>query len=150
MESQQRSELLNKTIERKDLLNSNASFSFDLISIYARHEFQSTFDSNMVKGDSAWYMDQVLSSMLISDYRAKHPDFKLSLRGRAARLDRASGIAYWNREKFDQFGDAHLIHDSILHEPHWKIFTKLLHALFNDTLVHSFNDYYRQYIIAKT
>ena len=149
MESQQRTELLNSSAQRTDLLNGNASLSFDLISIYARHEFKEIYDSNMVKGDSAWYMDQVLCSMLIWDYRAKHPNLKLSERGRAGRLDRASGIAYWNRDKFDQFGDAHLIHDTILHEPNWKIFNKLLKALFNDTLVNLFNDYYRQYVIAK-
>jgi hypothetical protein len=102
----------------------------------------------MNKGDSAWYMDQILCSMLITDYREKHKNFKISERGRAGRLDRANGIGYWNRDKFDQFGDAHLIHDSILQERNWKIFNKLLNALFSETLVKLFNDYYLQYLIA--
>ena len=149
MESQQRSELLNTTHPRQDLLEANASLSFDLTSIYARHEFKDIYDSAMRKGDSAWYMDQVLCSMLIWDYRATHPELKIDERGRAARLDRGNGIAYWNRDTFDQFGDAHLIHDSILEEQNWKIFNKLLKALFNQTFVNLFNDYYRQYMIAK-
>ena len=65
----------------------------------------------MNKGDAAWYMDQVLCSMLLTDYREKHPNFSLSERRRAARLDRASGMNFWNRENFEQFGDAHLKHD---------------------------------------
>jgi len=149
MESKQRSELLvNATDQTQYLLSANASISFDLISLYARHEFKQIYDSVMNKGDSAWYMDQILCSMLITDYREKHKNFKISERGRAGRLDRANGIGYWNRDKFDQFGDAHLIHDSILQERNWKIFNKLLNALFSETLVKLFNDYYRQYLIA--
>ncbi len=149
MESKQRSELLvNATDQTQYLLSANASISFDLISLYARHEFKQIYDSVMNKGDSAWYMDQILCSMLITDYREKHKNFKISERGRAGRLDRANGIGYWNRDKFDQFGDAHLIHDSILQERNWKIFNKLLNALFSETLVKLFNDYYLQYLIA--
>jgi hypothetical protein len=148
MESKQRDELLvNANTLTKDLLSEKASISFDLISLYGRHEFKQIYDSDMKKGDAAWYMDQVLCSMLITDYREKHKDFKISERGRAGRLDRANGIGYWNRDRFDQFGDAHLIHDSILQEKNWKIFNKLLNALFNETLVQLFNDYYRQYLI---
>ena len=56
-------------------------------------------------------------------------------------------LNYWNRDKFDQFGDAHLIHDEILQEHNWKIFNKLLKTLFNETLLNLFNDYYQQYMI---
>jgi hypothetical protein len=149
MESKQRSELLvNPDNQTKYLLSENASISFDTISLYVRHEFKNIYDSKMKKGDSAWYMDQVLCSMLLTDYRENHKDFKIHERGRAARLDRANGIGYWNRDKFNQFGDAHLIHDAILREGNWKIFNKLLKALFNQSLVNLFNDYYQQYMIA--
>ena len=149
LESKQRSELLlNATNQTILLTNENARLSFEMISIYARHEFKQIYDSNMRKGDSAWYMDQVLCSMLLTDYREKHKDFKIHERGHGARLDRASNIAYWNRDNFDGFGDAHLHHDLILQESNWKIFNKLLNALFDQNLVNLFNDYYRQYIIA--
>jgi hypothetical protein len=149
IESKQRSELLvNADSRTQYLLSENVSLSFDMMSVYTRHEFKGIYDSNMRKGDSAWYMDQVFCSMLLTDYREKHKNFKMHERGRAGRLDRANGIGYWNRDKFDQFGDAHLIHDSILQEGNWKIFTKLLKALFNETLVKLFNDYYQQYMIA--
>ena len=149
LESKQRTELLlNASNQTLELLSSNASFSFDLISLYVRHEFKNIYDGNMKKGDSGWYMDQVLCSMLLTDYREKHKELKIHERGRAARLDRASPIGYWNRDSFDQFGDAHLIHDSILQPGHWKIFNRLLKALFNTDLVKLFNDYYRQYMIA--
>ena len=148
MESKQRSELLvnadNRTIY---LLSENAPISFETISLYGKHEFKDVYSSKMRKGDSAWYMDQIISSMLLTDYREKHKDFKIKERGRAARLDRSNGIKYWNRDKFDNFGDAHLIHDTILQEQNWKIFNKLLGSLFNQTLLNSFNDYYRQYMI---
>ncbi len=151
MESKQRSELLVNADNRTQyLLSENASLSFDTISLYVRHEFKEIYDSPMTKGDSAWSMDQVLVTMLLTDYREKHTDLKISERGRAGRLDRSNGINYWNRDKFDEFGDAHLIHDTILKENNWKIFNKLLKALFNQTLVNSFNDYYRQYMIVDT
>ncbi|CAF3502912.1 unnamed protein product [Rotaria sp. Silwood1] len=149
MESKQRSELLiNATDQIRYLLSENASLSFDTISLYGRHEFQNIYDSTMIKGDSAWYMDQVLCSMLLIDYREQHKNFKIHERGRAARLDRVSGIGYWNRDTFTQFGDAHLIHDTILEEHNWKIFNKLLKTLFNESLINIFNDYHRQYMIA--
>ena len=148
MESQLRSELLvnadNKTIY---LLSENAPISFQTISLYVRHEFQDVYSSEMNKGDSAWFMDQVLCSMLLTDYREKHKDFKLNERGRAARLDRSKGIRYWDRDNFDNFGDAHLIHDTILQEQNWKIFNKLLRTVFNQSLLNLFNDYHRQYMI---
>ncbi len=148
MESQQRSELLVKADDRtKYLLSKNAPISFETITLYAKHEFKNVYSSNMEKGDSAWYMDQVLCSMLLTDYREKHKDFKINERGRASRLDRSKGINYWNRDKFDNFGDAHLIHDTVLQEHNWKIFNKLLRTLFNQTLLNLFNDYYRQYMI---
>ncbi|CAF3146889.1 unnamed protein product [Rotaria sp. Silwood2] len=149
IESKQRSELLvNATDQIRHLLSENALLSFDMISLYVRHEFKKIYESRMTKGDSAWYMDQVLCSMLLTDYRERHKDFKIHERGRGSRLDRASGIGYWNRDKFNQFGDAHLIHDDILQQRNWKIFNKLLTALFNQTLVNMFNDYHQQYMIA--
>ena len=149
MESEQRSELIVDADNRtRFVLSENSSISFDMISLYARHEFKNVFDSKMAKGDAAWYMDQVLCSMLLADYRKKHKNFKIHERRRGARLDRANGIKYWDRDKFQQFGDAHLIHDSIFQENNWKIFNKLLRAMFNKSLVNDFNDYYRQYMIA--
>ncbi|UJR14763.1 hypothetical protein I4U23_001753 [Adineta vaga] len=150
IESIQRSELLlanNTDDSTQALLSENASLSFDVISIYLRQEFKELYDSKMVKGDAGWYMDQILCSMLLTDYRDKHKDFTVSERGRGNRLDRANDINYWNRRSFHQFGDAHLIHDSILQEHNWKIFNKLLEFLFNKTLVNLFNDYHRQYMI---
>ena len=148
MESQHRVELLaNATNQTKALLSETAPLSFEMISLYGRLEFKEVYDQRMDKGDAAWYMDQVLCSMLLIDYRKNHPNFTLSERGRADRLDRAYGMEFWNRDNFDQFGDAHLKHDEILHEANWKIFNKLLKALFNETLVTLFNDYYKQYMI---
>lgn len=148
MESKQRAELLvNADNRTQALLSENAPLSFDTITLYGRHEFKEVYDQRMDKGDSAWYMDQVLCSMLIIDYREKHKNFTLNERGRIDRLDRAYGMDFWNRDKFDQFGDAHLKHDEILHEGNWKIFNKLLKSLFNDTMVTLFNDYYKQYMI---
>jgi len=148
LESQQRAELLTNADQRtKELLSENAPLSFDMITVYSRHEFKEVYDQRMDKGDSAWYMDQILCSMLIADYQAKHPNFTLSKRGRADRLDRAYGMNFWDRDNFNQFGDAHLKHDEILQEGNWKIFNKLLKALFNETVVNLFNDYYKQYMI---
>ncbi len=148
MESQQRAELLvNADNRTQELLSENAPLSFDTITLYGRHEFKGVYDQRMDKGDAAWYMDQILCSMLITDYRKNHPNFTISERGRADRLDRAAGMGYWDRSNFDQFGDAHLKHDEILDAGNWKIFNKLLKALFNTTMVTLFNDYYKQYII---
>ncbi len=148
IESKQRAELLVNADKRtKELLSENAPLSFDMITLYGRHEFKNVYDQRMDKGDSAWYMDQILCSMLLTDYREKHPNFTLSQRGRIDRLDRAYPMNFWDRDKFDQFGDAHLKHDEILQEGNWKIFNKLLKNLFNDTLVTLFNDYYKQYMI---
>jgi hypothetical protein len=149
MESKQRSELLvNADNQTEYLLNENASISFDIISLYARHEFKELYDSKMTKGDAAWSMDQVLCSMLVSDYRENHKDFKIQERGRGDRLDRSEKIEYWNRDNFDKFGDAHLYHDSILEKHYWITFNKLLKTLFNQKILTLFNDYYQQYIIA--
>ncbi|CAF3878821.1 unnamed protein product [Rotaria magnacalcarata] len=148
MESNQRTELLvSATARTQQLLSNDAPFSFDTVSIYGRHEFRDIFDKPMTKGDSSWFMDQVLCSMLLTDYREKNKNLKISERGRANRLDRAAGIGYWNRDTFSQFGDAHLIHDTILEAHNWKIFNKLLKTLFNESLVNMFNDYHRQYMI---
>jgi hypothetical protein len=148
MESKQRDELLVNASERtKQLLSEDAPLSFEMITLYGRHEFKGVYDQRMDKGDSAWYMDQVLCSMLVTDYREKHSNFTLSERGRAGRLDREQKISFWDRDKFDEFGDSHLIHDEILEEGNWKIFNKLLKFLFNETLVTLFNDYHKQYMI---
>lgn len=148
VESKQRKELLaNATKEMQDLLSENASLTFEMITLYGRHEFQQVYDQRMDKGDAAWYMDQVLCSMLLIDYREKHPNFTISERGRADRLDRAHHMGFWDRDNFDQFGDAHLKHDEILEAGNWKIFNRLLKALFNETMVTLFNDYYKQYMI---
>ena len=146
IESKQRSELLLST--NSSLLNENVELSFDLISLYSRHEFREVYDSKMVKGDAAWHMDQILCSMLLTDYRENHTAFKVDERGRGERLDRADSLETWNRDKFDQFGDAHLYHDMILEKQNWMIFTKLLKYLFDSKLVNLFNDYYQQYAIA--
>jgi hypothetical protein len=148
MESKQRAELLVNADKRtQELLSENAPLSFDTITLYGRHEFKGVYDQRMDKGDSAWYMDQILCSMLLIDYRERHKNFTISERGRADRLDRAYGMNFWDRDKFDQFGDAHLKHDEILETGNWNIFNKLLKALFNDTLVTLFNDYHKQYMI---
>lgn len=146
-ESKQRTEILNGTDQQtKAVLAENAPLTFELITAYGRHEFKEVYDQRMDKGDAAWYMDQVLCSMLLTDYQEKHPNFTISQRGRADRLDRAHPMNYWDRETFDEFGDAHLKHDEILEAPNWKIFNRLLKALFNETLVTLFNDYYKQYM----
>ncbi|CAF1619069.1 unnamed protein product [Adineta ricciae] len=151
LESTLRAELLaNQTnTQIRDLLSENMSLSFETISLYARREFQSVYDMNMAKGDAAWFMDQILCSMLLGDYRQKHSDFKIIERGRGGRLDRAFDISYWNRPSFKEFGDAHLIHDTILQSRNWKVFNRLLETLFNETLVNLFNDYHRQFMIAE-
>jgi hypothetical protein len=149
MESQQRKELLvNATKQTQDLLSENAPLSFEMITLYGRQEFKEVYDQRMDKGDAAWYMDQILCSMLLIDYREKHPNFTISERGRADRLDRAHGMGFWDRDNFDSFGDAHLKHDEILETGNWRIFNRLLKALFNETLVTLFNDYHKQYMIA--
>ncbi|CAF1529020.1 unnamed protein product, partial [Rotaria sp. Silwood1] len=148
MESVQRSELLiNADNHTQYLLSEYAPLSFNTISLYGRHEFKTIFDQRMDKGDSAWYMDQVLCSMLLTDYRKNHSKFNISERGHIERLDRTYPMSYWNRDDFNQFGDSHLKHDDILEEGNWKIFNKLLKNLFNDTLVTLLNDYYKQYMI---
>ncbi|CAF4451991.1 unnamed protein product, partial [Rotaria magnacalcarata] len=63
MESNQRTELLvSATARTQQLLSNDAPFSFDTVSIYGRHEFRDIFDKPMTKGDSSWFMDQVLCS----------------------------------------------------------------------------------------
>ena len=148
MESKQRAEILvNASETMQQLLSEDAPLSFEQISLYLRHEFPTIYDQNMVKGDAAWDMDQILCTMLLTDYVEKHSDFNLSKRGIAQRLDRESPMKFWDREKFDEFGDTHMKHDEILVEGNWKIFTKLLKYLFNETTVNLFDDYYRQFMI---
>ncbi|CAF3673230.1 unnamed protein product [Adineta steineri] len=149
MESKQRTELLvNADNHTLDLLSeNNASFSFDTITLYGRHEFKGVYDKNMDKGDEAWYMDQVLCSMLLIDYLERHPTFNISERNRGDRLDRADLFFQWNRDEFNQFNDAHLKHDEMLEANNWKIFNKLLKFLFSGPMVTLFNDYYQQYLV---
>ncbi|CAF1965509.1 unnamed protein product, partial [Rotaria magnacalcarata] len=144
IQSKQRAELLFLNGSR-ELLSNNAQFSFQTINLYAHHEFSDIYDQNMVKGDSAWYMDQMLLSMLLTDYRGNHPSLVIAQRNLTERLDRDSGISYWNRSSFDQFGDAHLPHDEIFTPHYWEILNKLLRFLFTDTQVNIFNRYYYTY-----
>ena len=151
LESKQRAEILNGTVDQrtKDLLSETAPLSFEMITLYFRHEFKEVYDQRMDKGDAAWYMDQIFCSMILTDYQEKHPNFTVNQRGRADRLDRAHPMNYWDRETFNEFGDAHLKHDEILEAGNWKIFNRLLKALFNESLVTSFNDYYKQYMVVQ-
>ena len=149
MESKQRAELLVDADKRtRELLNENTPLSFDMVVLYGRHEFKEVFDQKLNKSptDAPWFMDQVLCSMMLTDYNEKHLNFNLSMRGRIDRLDRERGVNFWDRDKFDEFGDAHLIQDEILEEGNWKVFNKLLKYLFNETFVTLFNDYYKQYM----
>ncbi|CAF1020124.1 unnamed protein product [Adineta ricciae] len=148
IESKQRAELLVNADKRtQELLSENAPLSFETISLYGRHEFQKVYDQRMDKGDAAWYMDQILCSMLLIDYQERHRNFSISERSRIDRLDRAFGIGAWDQNNFDRYGDAHLIHDEVLSEHNWKIFKKFLTALFNQTMVTLFDDYFKQYMI---
>ncbi|CAF1615921.1 unnamed protein product, partial [Didymodactylos carnosus] len=53
-------------------------------------------------------------SMLLADYRAKHPQLKISERNKKlTRLDPGTPFTVWKSDKLQIFGDAHLIHDEI-------------------------------------
>jgi hypothetical protein len=144
IESVHRSELLSLNVSLS-LLSPETSLSSSMVSLYARHEFKHVFDQDMIKGDDAWYMDQILCSMLLTDYRQNHPNLRLSERNLTERLDRKFGILSWNRSSFEQFGDAHLPHDDIFEPSNWEILNKLLRFLFTDSQVDMLNQYYKQY-----
>ncbi len=143
-ESVQRAELLSISPD-SNLLSYNAPLSFDTISIYARHEFRNVYDQRMDKGDLAWYMDQVLCSMLLTDYRHNHPEFLVSERSLGQRLDRVANISFWNRDNFEKFVDAHLFDDQIFDPSYWKVFNRFLSFVFKPHQVHLFNEYYQLY-----
>jgi hypothetical protein len=146
LESVQRAELLSLN-SSLDLLSSEAPFSFDTINLYAQHEFQLMYNQDMTKGDSAWFMDQILCSMLLTDYRQNHPNLIIEERNLTERLDRDFGILLWNKTSFEQFGDAHLPHDDVFIPYKWDILNNLLRFLFTSSQVNLFNKYYQLYNI---
>ncbi|CAF1365751.1 unnamed protein product, partial [Didymodactylos carnosus] len=109
---------LNQTLSHSDM----PTLTFDLVSLYMRHEFRGVYDQQMGKGDAAWYMDQIMVSMLLGDYRDRHKNFSIHERDRGQRLDRADALNFWDRSNFSQFGDSHLKHDEILEDHTWAIF----------------------------
>ena len=145
-ESVQKAELL-PLYNDLTILSSEAPLSFETINLYAQHEFKNMYHQNMTKGDSAWYMDQLLCSMLLTDYRKRHPNLVIIERNLTMRLDRDSGLLYWNKSNFEQFGDAHLPHDEIFTPTNWEIIRNLLTFLFNDFQVKIFDRYYEKYRI---
>ncbi|CAM2716054.1 unnamed protein product [Rotaria socialis] len=150
LESVQRQELLNASLSPSNdiLLSGKAPFSFETMSLYTRHEFRQLYDSNMTKGDAAWFMDQAFSSMLLNDYLEKHTNMKIDKRHKKSqRLDPHLSHLFWQPHKFKQFGDAHIMHDEIFDSNNWAGFKKLLHYMFNSSLVNEFDLYYKQFAI---
>ncbi|CAF3429531.1 unnamed protein product [Rotaria sp. Silwood2] len=150
LESIQRNELLNSNLSSSNaiLLSDKAPFSFDTISLYLRQEFGQLYDSNMAKGDSAWYMDQVFSSMLLNNYCEKHRNFTIDKRDRTRfRLDPGFSPHAWQLDKLKIYGDAHLIHDPIFDPYHYAMFKNLLIFLFNSSLANDFDFYYKQFVL---
>lgn len=145
-ESIQRTELL-ATNASSDLLSNDALLSFDTITLYVRPEFKDVYDKEMIKGDAAWYMDQIFCSMLLIDYHRKHPNLIIHERNLTERLDRILGLQYWNRTDFQQFGDGHLPHNEIFLHTNWNILKKLLNFLFSHTQIAIFDKYYKEYAI---
>ena len=150
LDSIQRKELLDSNISSRNslLLSNKAPFSFDTISLYTRQEFRQLYDSNMTKGDSAWYMDQIYSSMLINDYCEKHSNIKIDKRYKvSSRLNPDAAYHVWYPQRLKQFGDAHIIHDEIFDSYRWSSFRNLLGFLFNSSLTNDFILYYQQFLI---
>ncbi|CAF1471008.1 unnamed protein product [Rotaria sordida] len=150
LESIQRKELLNSNLSSlyTDLLSDKPPFSFDTISIYTRHEFGILYDSNMRKGDAAWYMDQIYSSILLNDYCEKHSNIKIDKFPKtSSRLDPNLPPHAWESQRLKQFGDAHIIHDEIFDSYRWAIFKNLLVFLFNSSLANDFDFYYKQFVL---
>lgn len=150
IESTQRKELFKSDLQEFDkiLLTEKAPFSFDLISFYTRQEFGKLYDSNMIKGDSGWYMDQVYSSMLLNDYLEQHPDIKIDKRYKGSpRLDPHLPSSVWQEERLKTYGDAHIIHDEIFDLHRFSIFKHLINFLFSPTLAKEFDFYYKQFTL---
>jgi hypothetical protein len=150
IESVQRKELLNSNLSSINpiLLSDKAPFSFDTISLYTRQEFGNLYDSNMTKGDQAWYMDQVYSSMLFNEYCEKHANVKIDKRHKSSsRLDPNLAYHMWDPQRIKQFGDAHIMHDEIFDSYRWSSFRNLLFFLFNSSLANEFTFYYQQFIL---
>lgn len=147
LQSIQRQELLAMNLSL-NLLSEKAPFSFATISLYTRHEFKNLYDSNMIKGDAAWYMDQIYSSMLINDYSVKYPHIKIDKRRKQSlRLDPNLPRHMWETHRLKQYGDAHIIHDEIFDSYRWGIFKKLLAFLFDQSLANDFDYYYKQFTL---
>ena len=147
LQSVQRKELLQSNLNA-ELLSERAPFSFETISLYTRQEFGSVYDSNMTKGDSAWYMDQVLCSMLLSDYCEQNPKTIIDKRLKTSlRLDSNAPFHMWERQRLSQFGDAHVLHDEIFDSYRWTSFKNLLLFLFNSSLANDFDLYYKQFLL---
>lgn len=145
LQSIQRDELLN-TSANATLLSVNASLSFETISLYTRHEFPDSYDSNMTKNDAAWFMDQIYVSMLLDDYSKKNPNIRISKqRWRSFRLDPHFPDSEWRPGKIKEYGDAHLIHDEIFQVHRWKLMHNLLDLLFQPSLVNQFDHFYEKF-----
>ncbi len=150
LKSIQREELLksNLTSFHTNLLSEKAPFSFETISLYTRHEFGPMYDSNMIKGDSAWYMDQVYSSMLINDYCEKYRNIRIDKRYKTSkRLDPSLPYHMWEKQRLKEYGDAHIIHDEIFDSYRWAPFKNLLAFLFDSILADDFYFYYKQFTL---
>ncbi|UJR14764.1 hypothetical protein I4U23_001754 [Adineta vaga] len=148
LESIQRKELLDAKISSLNmtLLSDQAPFSFETVNAYTRYEFGKLYDSNMTKGDAAWYMDQVYSSMLINDYFQNHPNMKIDKRSKTSkRLDPHLPVIMWESQRLPSYGDAHLIHDEVFDSYQFVQFRKLLFFLFNYSLANDFVFYYKQF-----
>ncbi len=150
LQSIQRQELLKMNLSSNNtiLLSDKAPFSFQTISLYTRHEFKNIYDSDMKKGDPAWYMDQIYSSMLINDYSVKYSQIKIDKRHKQSlRLDPNLPNHMWEKYRLSQYGDAHIIHDEIFDSYRWGIFRKLLAFLFDASLANDFDYYYKQFTL---
>ncbi|CAF3948976.1 unnamed protein product [Rotaria sp. Silwood1] len=102
----------------------------------------------MKKGDSAWYMDQIYSSMLLDDYCEKHPNIIIDKFHRpSARLDPGFLPQAWKLEQLKRYGDAHLIHDEIFSLYQYAMFKNLLFYMFNSSLVNDFDLYYKEFLL---
>jgi hypothetical protein len=151
IQSIQRNEIFNTNLSslKTILLSDKASFSFDTVSLYTRQEFGQLYDSNMTKGDSAWYMDQTYSSMLLNDYCEKYPNIKIDKRYKqSTRLDSNLPSYMWDQSRLKQFGDAHVVHDEIFLPFRWILFRNLLLFLFNSSLTSDFDLYHKQFILS--
>ena len=148
--STQRKELLESSLSSSAaiLLSDKAPFSFDTISLYNRHEFGQLYDSNMTKGDEAWYMDQIYVSILLNDYSAGHSNITIDKRYKhSLRLDSNLPYHMWEPQRLVEYADAHVIHDEIFDSYRWVPFRKLLFFLFNSSLANDFEFYYKQFIL---